>query len=81
MACMSAGGPRPGPIHGSGTLAGPALTVKTRPGDNLVIHKVLDLALPGDLLGCGRPRRPGQRPHPEIMIKRFKLTMRHCNYS
>jgi regulator of RNase E activity RraA len=31
-------------------LAGPALTVKTRPGDNLVVHKAIDLARPGDVL-------------------------------
>jgi regulator of RNase E activity RraA len=31
-------------------LAGPALTVRTRPGDNLVVHRALDLAQPGDVL-------------------------------
>lgn len=31
-------------------LFGPALTVRTRPGDNLVVHKALDLAEPGDVL-------------------------------
>ncbi|TFV63821.1 dimethylmenaquinone methyltransferase [Geodermatophilus sp. DF01-2] len=31
-------------------VAGPALTVRTRPGDNLVIHRALDLAAPGDVL-------------------------------
>ena len=31
-------------------VAGPALTVRTRPGDNLVIHRALDLAEPGDVL-------------------------------
>ena len=30
--------------------AGPALTVRTRPGDNLVVHRALDLAEPGDVL-------------------------------
>jgi RraA family protein len=33
-----------------GKLVGIALTVKTRPGDNLMIHKALDLAQPGDVL-------------------------------
>ena len=33
-----------------GKLAGVALTVKTRPGDNLMIHKALNLAQPGDVL-------------------------------
>lgn len=32
------------------SMAGPAFTVRTRPGDNLVVHKALDLARPGDIL-------------------------------
>jgi RraA family protein len=36
--------------HRGGRLAGTAFTVKTRPGDNLMIHKALDLARPGDVL-------------------------------
>jgi regulator of RNase E activity RraA len=32
------------------SMAGTAVTVKTRPGDNLVVHKALDLARPGDVL-------------------------------
>jgi predicted amidohydrolase len=35
-----------------GVLAGPALTVKVRPGDNLMLHKALDLAVPGDVIVC-----------------------------
>ena len=31
-------------------MAGPALTVKTRPGDNLMIHKALLMAEPGDVI-------------------------------
>jgi RraA family protein len=31
-------------------LVGSAFTVKTRPGDNLMIHKALDLAAPGDVI-------------------------------
>ena len=31
-------------------LAGPAFTVKVRPGDNLMLHKALDLAAPGDII-------------------------------
>ena len=51
--CMSrivAGGARLRPLHREGKLVGPALTVKTRPGDNLFIHKALDLAEPGDVI-------------------------------
>ena len=39
------------PMHRPGTpLLGPALTVRTRPGDNLMIHKALQLGKPGDVL-------------------------------
>lgn len=47
---MAAGGARLRPMHGSGQLAGPALTVKSRPGDNLMLHKALDMAEPGDVV-------------------------------
>ena len=54
MSRMAAAGPRLRPIHGGSgvVLAGPALTVKVRPGDNLMLHKALDLALPGDVIVC-----------------------------
>ena len=47
---LNAGGARLRPMHGSGAMAGPAFTVKTRPGDNLMVHKALDLAEPGDVV-------------------------------
>ena len=50
MARMTAAGPRLRPMHKGGALAGPALTVKTRPGDNLMIHKALTMAQPGDVI-------------------------------
>ena len=31
-------------------VAGPAFTVRVRPGDNLMIHKALELASPGDVI-------------------------------
>src|SRR3954447_17288299 len=31
-------------------LVGPALTVKVYPGDNLMVHKALDVAQPGDVV-------------------------------
>jgi RraA family protein len=49
---MSAAGPRLRPMHSGGVLAGPALTVRTRPGDNLMLHKALDMAVPGDVIVC-----------------------------
>jgi len=33
-----------------GNLLGPAFTVKTRAGDNLMLHKALDMADPGDVI-------------------------------
>lgn len=34
----------------STTMAGPALTVRTRPGDNLMVHKAITIIEPGDVL-------------------------------
>ena len=50
MARIVAGGPTLRPMHRDGVLAGPALTVRTRPGDNLMIHKAIDMAAPGDVI-------------------------------
>ena len=50
MGRMFAGGAGLRPYHKSGGLAGNALTVKTRPGDNLMIHKAADMAVPGDVI-------------------------------
>ncbi|MDM0117604.1 RraA family protein [Variovorax sp. J22R133] len=50
MSRMTAGGARLRPMHAGGRMAGPALTIKTRPGDNLMIHKALQLAKPGDVI-------------------------------
>jgi 4-hydroxy-4-methyl-2-oxoglutarate aldolase len=38
------------PLASSMRFAGPALTVETRPGDNLMIHAALALARPGDVI-------------------------------
>lgn len=38
------------PLVPDSRLAGPALTVRTRPGDNLMVWKALDVAQPGDVL-------------------------------
>ncbi|MEH3023618.1 MAG: RraA family protein [Pseudomonas oryzihabitans] len=50
MSRMTAAGATLRPMHRGGVLAGPALTVKCRPGDNLMLHHALDLAQPGDVL-------------------------------
>jgi len=46
MSCMDA---KIRPIN-EVSLLGPAFTIKVRPGDNLMLHKALDLAEPGDIL-------------------------------
>lgn len=50
MSRMTAGGAALRPMHDGSPMAGPAITVKTRPGDNLMIHKALKLARPGDVI-------------------------------
>jgi len=50
MERLYAGGPQLRPMYSGATLAGAAFTVKTAPGDNLLVHKALDLAKPGDVI-------------------------------
>jgi regulator of RNase E activity RraA len=51
MLRIQGGGALLRPMHAGGTvLAGPAYTVRTRPGDNLFVHKAIDLAQPGDII-------------------------------
>jgi len=47
---IPAGGASLRPLHRGAVLAGRALTVRTRPGDNLMVHKALDMAGPGDVI-------------------------------
>lgn len=37
---------------GRRVVAGPAFTLRTRPGDNLMLHRAIDLAAPGDVIVC-----------------------------
>lgn len=50
MARMSAGGARLRRMDAGPRMAGAALTVKTRPGDNLMLHKALQMAQPSDVI-------------------------------
>jgi len=50
MSRMTAGGARLRPMHDGAAMAGAALTVRTRPGDNLLVHKALQMAQAGDVL-------------------------------
>ncbi|MCM3160068.1 RraA family protein [Metabacillus litoralis] len=47
---MHAVGSKLRPYHKEGKLVGTAITVKTRPGDNLLVHKAIDIAEPGDVI-------------------------------
>ena len=40
------------------TILGPAVTVKSYPGDNLMVHKSLDIAQPGDVIVVDAHRSP-----------------------
>jgi RraA family protein len=47
---MVAGGAALRPMHRGGKLCGPAFTVKVAPGDNLMVHKAIDIAAAGDVI-------------------------------
>lgn len=49
------------PIWQGLRMCGTALTVQTRPGDNLMLHKAIDMASPGEVivLNCGGYTRAG----------------------
>jgi regulator of RNase E activity RraA len=47
---LTAGGARLRPYHGGGVMCGPAFTVRSRPGDNLMAKAALTLARPGDVI-------------------------------
>ena len=47
---LVAGGAALRPMHKDGKLCGPALTVKVAPGDNLMVHKAIDIAAAGDVI-------------------------------
>jgi RraA family protein len=50
MARINAAGARLRPMHAGAPMAGAAVTVKTRPGDNLLLHKAFDMAGPDDVI-------------------------------
>jgi RraA family protein len=50
MERLYAAGAQLRPMHKEGKLAGPAYTVKTAAGDNLLVHKAIDTARRGDVI-------------------------------
>jgi len=72
MERLYAGGPRLRPMHKEGKLAGPAFTVKTAPGDNLLVHKALDSARPGDVIVVDAGGFADQAIVGELMMSRAR---------
>jgi regulator of RNase E activity RraA len=50
MARLTAGGANLRPYHNGTKLCGAAITVKTRPGDNLMIYAAINIAKAGDVI-------------------------------
>ena len=50
MSRLTAGGARLRPKHSGGVMAGPALTVKAPPGDNLMLHAAIYRAPAGSVI-------------------------------
>ena len=51
----------------AGSMVGPALTVKARPGDNLMLHKALNMAVEGDVIVVSNEGDRSQALMGEIM--------------
>jgi RraA family protein len=60
------------PQHRAGRLAGTAVTVKTRPGDNQTLHRAYDLLRPGDVLVVDGGGDVSQALVGEIMMSRAR---------
>lgn len=60
------------PFHGNGHLIGTAITVKTRAGDNFMLHKAYELLRPGDVLVVDGGGDLNQALVGEIMMTRAK---------
>lgn len=50
MSRLAGGGASLRPLHAGGVLSGPAVTVRTCAGDNLMVHMALNLAVEGDVI-------------------------------
>jgi regulator of RNase E activity RraA len=60
------------PFHREGRLLGTAVTVKTRPGDNMALHKAYEFLRPGDVLVVDGGGYLGQALVGEIMMSRAR---------
>ncbi|RSL31934.1 RraA family protein [Salibacterium salarium] len=57
------------PMHNSKKILGPALTVNTRAGDNLMVHKAIDIAEKGDVIVVDADGDMSQAIMGEIMLR------------
>jgi RraA family protein len=57
------------PYHAGGVMIGAAFTVRTRSGDNLMVHKAIDLAEPGDVIVVDAGGDTTQAIIGEIMLR------------
>ena len=60
------------PYHRGGRLLGTAVTVKTRHGDNLALHRAFEILRPGDVLVVDGGGDLGQALVGEIMMSRAR---------
>jgi regulator of RNase E activity RraA len=60
------------PVSNSTTLCGPALTVRTRPGDNLMVWKAIEVATPGDVLVIATYEYPTASTFGEFVVMAAK---------
>lgn len=60
-------------MHDGSPMAGPAFTVKTRPGDNLMVHKALELAPGGSVIVVDAGGNKSNAIIGEIMVAYAKL--------
>lgn len=70
MSRLASAGARLRPMHRRGRLVGNALTVKVRPGDNLMVHKAIDIAQPRDVIIVDAGGDLSQAIIGELMMRR-----------
>lgn len=69
MSRLSAAGASLRPMHRAGHLVGNALTVRVRPGDNLMVHKAIDIARPRDVIVVDAGGELAQAIIGELMLR------------
>ena len=70
MSRLSATGAALRPMHKGGGLVGNALTVRVRAGDNLMLHKAIDIASPRDVIVVDAGGELSQAIFGELMLRR-----------